>query len=400
MNAMDGTFHFRSAVLACLVMAASAGVCAQSGPAPAPPAAQICQLGDLKLESGKVIPNFKMSYITFGTLNAETSNAVLSLHGLRGNRNSQTMWAGPGKAFDTDKYFVIQPDTLGAVSLDPNATTSPTRSGMNMSFPRFTIRDMVGAEYRMLTECLGVKHLAAVTGTSMGGMESYQWAVSYPTFMDAVVPMVPQPKATRQGNDIWELARQVVMLDPKWKDGNYPNDDPPHAGIGMGVSVQEAFGASSPWFEEFYATKEDVHKGLAANETAIGDAVPARDWVYRTWAIESHNIADTPGFNGDLAAAEKAIKARALLFMNCYDQLLVSRESGNFEAVQLIPTAKLVNINDIVGHSGTATPVSHALITSEVRDLMDRIAKGKPGIRGSRFPKGWNTREDVCAAGS
>ena len=138
------------------------------------PAAQICKLGDLKLESGKVIPNFQMSYITFGKLDDRKSNAVLSLHGLRGNRNSQTMWAGPGKAFDTDRYFVIQPDTLGAISTDPNATTSATRSGMNMSFPRFNMRDMVNAEYRLLTECLGVKHLVAVTGTSMGGMESYQ----------------------------------------------------------------------------------------------------------------------------------------------------------------------------------------------------------------------------------
>lgn len=167
----------------------------------------------------------------------------------------------------------------------------------------------------------------------------------------------------------------------------------------MGVSVQEAFGASSPWSEEFYATKEDVHKALAANETAIGTVVQARDWVYRTWAIESHNIGETPGFDGDLAAAEKSIKARVLMFMNCYDQLLVSRESGNFEAVQLIPTARIVNINDIVGHSGTGTPVSQALITAEVRDLMDRIAKGKPGIRGTRFPRGWNRPEDVCAAG-
>lgn len=391
------TFERYLVTFAALVVSASASA---QQTTPQTPPVQICSLGDLKLESGSVIPNFRMSYITFGTLNADKNNAVLSLHGLRGNRTSQTIWAGPGKAFDTERYFVVQPDTLGVVSLDPNATTSPTRSGMNMTFPRFTVRDMVAAEYRMLTECLGVRHLAAVTGTSMGGMETYQWAVSYPDFMDAVVPMVPQPKTTRQGNDIWELARQVIMLDPKWRDGNYSNDDPPRAGIGMGVSVQEAFGASSPWFEEQYATKEDVHKALAANEAAIGNNVQARDWVYRTWAIESHNIGDTRGFNGNVDAATKSIKARVLMFVNCYDQLLVSRESGNFQTVQLVPTAKLMNINDIVGHSGTGTTVSQALITAEVRDLMDRISKGKPGIRGARLPRGWNTLEDVCGSGS
>ena len=105
------------------------------------PPVQSCGLGDLRLESGAVIPNFRMTYITHGTLNAERSNAILSIHGLRGNRDAQSFLAGPGRALDTDRYFVIQPDTLGVASTTPDATTSPTRSGMNMSFPRFTLRD-------------------------------------------------------------------------------------------------------------------------------------------------------------------------------------------------------------------------------------------------------------------
>ena len=139
------------------------------------PPVQTCQLGDLRLESGQVIPDFRMTFITHGTLNADRSNAILSLHGLRGDRTTQSVWAGPGRALDTAKYFVIQPDTVGVASLDPNATTSPTRSGMNMSFPRFTMRDMVQAEYRMVTECLNIRRLVAVTGTSMGGIGSLQW---------------------------------------------------------------------------------------------------------------------------------------------------------------------------------------------------------------------------------
>ncbi len=138
---------------------------------PAPPL-QTCQLGDLKLESGEVIKDVKMTYITFGKLNADKSNAILSLHGQQGNRNSQSAWAGPGRAFDTGKYFVIQPDTLGVASTDPDATTSPTRSGLNMKFPRYNIRDMVNAEHRMLTQCLGIKRIVAVAGSSMGGIEA------------------------------------------------------------------------------------------------------------------------------------------------------------------------------------------------------------------------------------
>src|SRR5262245_49130266 len=143
----------------------------QSSTAPVP-AVQTCQLGALHLESGQSIESFRMTYITFGTLNASKTNGVLQLHGLRGNRNAQTIWAGPGNAFDTSTYFVIQPDTLGVASVDQAATTSPTRSGLKMQFPRFSIRDMVQAEYRLVTECLGLSHLVAVSGSSMGGIES------------------------------------------------------------------------------------------------------------------------------------------------------------------------------------------------------------------------------------
>src|SRR5690349_15246041 len=79
---------------------------------------QTCELGDLKLERGEVIRDFRMTYITHGTLNAAKSNAILSIHGLQGNRNNQSYWVGEGRAFDPKKYFIIQPDTLGAASMD------------------------------------------------------------------------------------------------------------------------------------------------------------------------------------------------------------------------------------------------------------------------------------------
>ena len=358
------------------------------------PPVQTCELGNLTLESGEAIRDFRMTYITFGTLNAEKSNAILSIHGLQGNRTSQSAWAGPGRAFDTSRYFVIQPDTLGVASVDPNATTSPTRSGLNMSFPRFTIRDMVKAEHRMLTECLGIKHLVAVSGSSMGGIESLQWAVSFPTFMDAVIPLVPMARANRQGNFIWEAVRQVVMVDPKWKDGAYPNDDPPRAGIGVGLQIQSVVGWSAPGYEDGFTTREQVHAAYAADAKATGERVQARDWIYRSWAIQSHDISQ-PGFKGDLAAAARSIRARVLLFPNCQDQLHPPREGGVLEVAQHIPTAKLVDLNDTGGHRGTQSPRSVALVTTEVRDLLGRIADGRPGISGPRFPKNWS-RTDFC----
>ena len=382
----------RTALFAALSMTVM--VPTQTASAQTPPM-QTCQLGNLPLESGEVIRDFRMTYITAGTLNADKSNAILSIHGLQGNRNSQSAWAGPGRAFDTNRYFVIQPDTLGVASIDPNATTSPTRSGLNMSFPRFNIRDMVKAEHRMLTECLGIKRLVAVAGSSMGGIETMQWAVSFPDFMAAVIPQTPMARANRQGNFIWESVRQVIMLDPKWRDGAYPNDDPPRAGIGVGLQIQSVVGSSAAGFEEGFATREQVHAFHAAGAKTVGNRVQARDWIYRSWAIQSHDIGQTPGFNGDLAAAARSIRARVLMFPNCQDQLHPPREGGVLEAMQHIPVAKLVDLDDTGGHRGSSSARSLALFATEVRNLLDRIAQGRPGINGPRIPKNFS-RADYC----
>lgn len=384
-----------SNALRLISLAAVASTALAQTAAPQPPLVQICQLGDLRLESGEVIKDFRMSYITFGTLNADKSNAILSIHGLQGNRNSQSAWAGPGRAFDTNKYYVIQPDTLGAASNDPNATTSPTRSGLNMTFPRFNIRDMVRAEHRMLTECLGIKRLVAVAGSSMGGIETMQWAVSFPDFMAVAIPQTPMARANRQGNFIWESIRQAIMLDPKWRDGNYPNDDPPRAGIGVGLQIQTVVGWSAAGFEEGFATREQVHAFHAESAKTVGNNVQARDWIYRSWAIQSHDIGQTPGFKGDFAAAARSIKARVLMFPNCQDQLHPPREGGVLEALQHIPVAKLVNYDDIGGHRGSTSATSLATFATEVRDLLKRVEDGRAGINGPRIPKNFD-RADYC----
>ena len=195
-----------------LLMSAAASALAQA-PAPPTSAMQTCQLGNMTLESGAVIPNFRMTYITHGTLNPERSNAILSIHGLRGDRTTQSVWAGPGLALDTTRYFVVQPDTMSVASIDPNATTSPTRSGMNMEFPRFNIRDMVTAEHRLLTECLNIRRLVAVTGTSMGGIGALQWAVSHPSRMHKVVAITPMARTERWSQLVNEMARRALFVD-------------------------------------------------------------------------------------------------------------------------------------------------------------------------------------------
>ena len=151
---------------------------------PNQPPHQSYKIGDLQLESGETIRDFSISYVTHGTLNAKKSNAILMVTAIGGNHHRLDFLIGPGKALDTDKYFIVCTDAIGnGLTTSPsNATAQP-----HMKFPRFLIRDMVTSQYKLMTEHLGIQHVVAVAGPSMGGMQTLQWGVSHPDFMDSLV---------------------------------------------------------------------------------------------------------------------------------------------------------------------------------------------------------------------
>src|SRR5689334_1522065 len=139
--------------------------------------------GDLKLESGETIKDFAISYVTHGTLNEKKSNAILMVTAISGNHHRIDFMIGPGKALDTNKYFIIATDAIGN-GLSTSPSNSKTQHGT--AFPHFLIRDMVQSEW-LLLQHLGVSHLVAVAGASMGGMQTLQWGVSHPDTMDALI---------------------------------------------------------------------------------------------------------------------------------------------------------------------------------------------------------------------
>src|ERR1700759_1186293 len=174
--------------------------------------------GDLKLESGEAIKDFAISYVTHGTLNAKKSNAILMVTAISGNHHRLDFMIGPGKALDPDKYFIICTDAIGN-----GFTSSPSNSKAQprMNFPKFAIRDMVESQYRLLKEKLGIDHVVAVVGPSMGGMQVLQWGVSHPDFMDALVAMVPLAKTPAWSVAVVEASRKAIMEDAAWNNGNY-----------------------------------------------------------------------------------------------------------------------------------------------------------------------------------
>src|ERR1700758_5535848 len=152
---------------------------------------------DFKFHTGETMPELKLHYTTVG---APTGQPVLVLHGSGGSAASMLTPAfagemfGPGQPLDAGKYYIIIPDGIGhGKSVKPS-------DGLKTAFPKYDYVDMVDAQYRLLTEGLGIRHLRLVIGNSMGGMHSWIWGERYPSFMDTLVPMASQPTEMAGGN--------------------------------------------------------------------------------------------------------------------------------------------------------------------------------------------------------
>ena len=174
---------------------------------------------DFKFASGETMAEMRVAYTTVG---APTGEPVLVLHGTTGSAASMLTPAfagelfGAGQPLDASKYFVILPDAVG------HGRSSKPSDGLRGRFPRYNYDDMVQAQYRLLTEHLGIKHLRLVMGNSMGGMETWIWGVTHPGFMDALAPMASQPTAMSSRN--WMMRRLIIdsiRTDPEWMGGNY-----------------------------------------------------------------------------------------------------------------------------------------------------------------------------------
>src|SRR5215831_14133501 len=193
-----------------------------SGPAAAhtaqQPPHQLYSEGDLMLESGEAIKDFSISFVTPGRLNTEKSNAILMVTAISGNHHRIDFMIGPGKALDPDQHFIICTDAIGN-GLTPSPSNSKAQP--RMQFPKFAIRDMVESQYRLVKEKFGIEHLVAVIGPSMGGMQTLQWGISHPDYMDALVAMVPLAKTPGWTVAVLEASRKAIMNDPAWTDGRH-----------------------------------------------------------------------------------------------------------------------------------------------------------------------------------
>lgn len=310
--------------------------------APGEPPHQALALGDFRLESGEAIRDFNLSYVTHGQLDAAKGNAVLMLTAIGGNHHRIDHLIGPGKAFDTGRYFVICVDAIGN-----GLTSSPSNSKAQpgMQFPRFNIRDMVNSSQRLVKDKLGIERLVAVVGASMGGMQALQYAVSFPESTRSVVAIVPLARATPWTTNMLELLRQGIMTDAAWNNGNYAPEAPPEKGMRLWSRMLSGGIVRTPEVlqADFPKNNLDVVRWQQTVADSGWKRMDARDWIYQSWAYDQHNVATTPGFDGDYERALRSVKARTLILAGEGD--LLNPEANAKEAAKLIPGARYVALN-------------------------------------------------------
>ena len=199
----------------------------------------------LTLVCGHTLPQFELAFETYGTLNAAHSNAVLICHALSGDQhaagyhnleeNKPGWWdncIGPGKPFDTDRFFFVCPNNLGGCkgSSGPNTINPQTGKYYALDFPIVTVKDWVKSQ-NYLAEALGIKRWAAVAGGSLGGMQAMQWAIDYPEQVAHALLIAAAPKLSAQNIAFNEVARQAIVSDPSFCNGNYYDKNAPEKGL-------------------------------------------------------------------------------------------------------------------------------------------------------------------------
>ena len=300
---------------------------------------QFAQLGDFKLQSGEVIKDCRIGYRTFGKMNAAKSNIVLVDIWFGGKSENMATSFGPGGMVDAAKYFVVTIDPIGnSVSSSPsNSTLQP-----HMKFPQFTMADIINTQHEVLTKFLHINHIYAVTGASMGGMQTFQWMVSYPDFMDKAIPVVGSPRLGSYDLVLWQLQNDVVMNDPAWKNGEY-TENPTKLELGeIGALVLR-----TPHHFNHEHSREQVPDLLHHFE--IDPTMDANDHIRTTQAVMSLDV--SAPFGGSIEKAAATVKAKTLIIVSLDDHTVSPDAALNF--ADLIH-AQVIKLGSDCGHQSSA----------------------------------------------
>lgn len=327
-------------------------------------------LGDLTLQSGAVLPNAKLAYKAYGRLAPSGDNVILLPTFYTGTHRRNEGYFGPGRALDPARHYIVCVNLFGnGLSSSPSNTPAP-HDGPR--FPEVTLYDNVAAQYRLLTEALGVARIRLVAGWSMAGCQSYQWAAQYPDMVAAILPFCASARASPHNIVFLEGVKAALQADCAYNGGDY--DAPPKRGLRAFGRVYAGWAYSQTFF------REKLHRklGFATFEALLRDWEEdhLRNWdandliaKIRTW--QRADISANPLYDGDLARALGAIRARAIL-MPCTQDLYFPPEDNALE-VRHMPDAELRPFASPWGHcvaSPGNDPGFERFLDDAIRDLL------------------------------
>ncbi|WCL47855.1 homoserine O-acetyltransferase MetX [Leptospira sp. GIMC2001] len=319
------------------------------------------ELPGLSLENGEVVNPMEIAYETYGQLNESKSNAILVCHALSGDAHAAGFhpgdkrpgwwdyYIGPGKALDTNRYFVISTNVVGGCmgSSGPLSINPKTNEAYKSTFPFVSIVDMIRAQ-NLLIEHFGIKQLFAVCGGSMGGMQALQWAVTYPDKVKNCIVMASTSEHSAQQIAFNEVGRQAIMADPNWNNGEYSIHNKPNKGLSIARMVGHVTYLSDQVMREKFGRKPP-RGNIKNTDFAVGsyliyqgesfvDRFDANSYIYVTKALDHFSL----GTGKELSQSLSKVKSRFLILAYSSDWLYPpyqSREIVNALEVNAVPVA-------------------------------------------------------------
>ncbi|MBN1595794.1 homoserine O-acetyltransferase [candidate division FCPU426 bacterium] len=355
----------------------------------------------LLLECGRTLGAINIAYETYGELTPERDNAILVLHALTGDahvagchtpEDKKNGWwdfmIGPGKAFDTNRYFVVCTNIIGGCqgSTGPASINPASGRPYGMTFPMLTIGDMVKVQKMALAQ-LGITQLFSMVGGSMGGMQVLEWILRYPEMVRSAIMIASTPKCSAQSIAFNEVGRQAIITDPHWRNGEYYGSSAkPETGLAIArmighitylseQSMNQKFGRRLQKREEYsyeFTGEFEVESYLHYQGLRFVQRFDANSYLYLTKAMDYYDAAADWG-KGNLEAACSRVKAKTLVMSFTSDWLFPSHQSKELVKAlrQNNADVSYVELDSDYGHDAFLIP--SATLSRVVDSFLDNL---------------------------
>ncbi|WP_411379749.1 alpha/beta fold hydrolase [Pseudomonas sp. MPB26] len=309
---------------------------------------EVFELGDIQLQSGRRLREARLAYKTYGRLNDAKNNVIVYPTSFAATHEDAAWLIGPGRALDSEKYFIIVPNAFGNGLSSSPSNTAPPQNGNR--FPHVTIHDNVVQQHRLVTELFGIQKIRMATGWSLGGTQAFEWACAFPDMVERLFTFQSAARTSRHLYVFFDSVRAAIELDADFREGFYTL--PPQRGLRVAARVYAALGLSQAFFRD---RLDETALGYASIEDFLIDfwegwflKRDANDIIAQLWSGQHADISANARYQGDVSKALASITADTLMMPASSDLYFPVRDA-EYE-VSRIPKAELRILESVWGH--------------------------------------------------